>query len=84
MGDSPFPFYRSHKLVQAAKIVTVEEDESGAGRIFCEELGATPLSVSVEYMQKHKPQPGGYWVRYGDGYESWSPAEAFEGGYTKV
>ena len=29
-------------------------------------------------------EAGGYYVRYPDGYESWSPAEAFEEGYTLV
>ena len=33
-------------------------------------------------MAKH--EAGGYYVRYPDGYESWSPAEAFEEGYTLV
>lgn len=37
-----------------------------------------------EYMQKHQPRAGGYFVVYKDGYESWSPAEAFEEGYTRV
>lgn len=27
---------------------------------------------------------GGYFVRYEDGYESWSPAQAFEGGYKET
>ena len=29
-------------------------------------------------------QVGGYYVVYTGGYKSWSPAEAFEDGYTKV
>jgi hypothetical protein len=35
-------------------------------------------------MIKHAPQVGGYYVRYPDGYESWSPAKAFEEGYTEA
>lgn len=42
------------------------------------------LGVSKEYMDKHKPEAGGYYVVYEDGYTSFSPAEAFEGGYTLV
>lgn len=42
------------------------------------------IDVSDEYMEKHKPQPGGYYICYEDGYESWSPAKAFESGYTLV
>ena len=35
-------------------------------------------------MNKHAPQPGGYFVLYEGGYTSWSPADAFEAGYTPV
>lgn len=31
-----------------------------------------------------KGKVGGYYVVYEDGYESWSPAEAFEKGYTLI
>jgi hypothetical protein len=30
------------------------------------------------------PQPGGYFVVYKDGYKSFSPAKAFEEGYTRI
>lgn len=40
--------------------------------------------VSGEFMAKHKPVAGGYFVVYADGYESFSPAKAFEEGYTLV
>ena len=36
--------------------------------------------VSAAYVAKHDPQVGGYYVLYPDGYESWSPAEAFRAG----
>lgn len=48
------------------------------------ENGYAPFAVSPEYCRKHKPQVGGYYVRYKDGYESFSPAQAFEEGYTRV
>ena len=40
--------------------------------------------VEVGYCQQHKPKSGGYFVRYEDGYESFSPAAAFEGGHTPI
>jgi hypothetical protein len=40
--------------------------------------------VSGEFMSKHKPVAGGYFVVYEDGYESFSPAQAFEEGYTLI
>jgi hypothetical protein len=39
------------------------------------------IGVSPDYIRKHNPQPGGYFVVYDDGYQSFSPAEAFEEGY---
>jgi hypothetical protein len=33
---------------------------------------------------KHSPEAGGYYVQYKDGYTSFSPAEAFEEGYTRL
>jgi hypothetical protein len=54
------------------------------GLIVPEEGGFAPVEVSLEYMRKHKPFAGGYYVRYADGYESFSPPAAFETGYTRV
>lgn len=49
---------------------------------FSAAYGAIP--VTAEYIAKHKPVPGGYYVVYKDGYQSFSPAEAFEDGYSAV
>ena len=46
--------------------------------------GFAPFKVDREYMQKHNPQVGGYYVVYKDGYKSFSPDEAFEEGYTLI
>jgi hypothetical protein len=35
-------------------------------------------------MKKHRPQVGGYYVLYEDGYHSFSPAPAFESGYSLI
>lgn len=48
------------------------------------EAGFPPFQVSFEYVRKHGPKPGGYYVLYEDGYESYSPAKAFEEGYAKI
>ena len=40
--------------------------------------------VLQSYIEKHAPLVGGYFVRYEDGYESFSQAAAFEGGYTPI
>ncbi len=48
------------------------------------EEGYRPFFVSAEFLAKHKPEVGGYWVQYADGYQSFSPAAAFEEGYTRI
>ncbi len=84
------PRYRSHKIVWALKIKSVEPDASaprgaeGSCIITPEEPGYAPFRVSAEYAKKHNPQPGGYFVQYKDGYTSFSPAKAFEEGNTWI
>lgn len=79
------PRYKSHKIVHALKIHNIDVDlDSGAAVITPEDAGYGPFGVSAEYMGKHKPRIGGYYVVYDDGYQSWSPCDAFEKGYTKV
>lgn len=81
----PLPRYRSHKEVWALKIADVSsEDVNGQVKLAFEDERFSDHFVSAEYVRKHSPKPGGYWVKYADGYESWSPAEAFEAGYTLV
>ena len=40
--------------------------------------------VDGAFMEKHRPQIGGYLVIYADGYKSFSPEKAFEEGYTLI
>jgi hypothetical protein len=76
------PKYKSHKEVEAVKIKEIVSTTTGY-TIICEE-DETGIKVDNEYVQKHNPQAGGYYVRYADGYESYSPAGPFEEGYTKI
>jgi len=84
------PKYLSHKHVWALKIASIERDGSedkesdGSATITPVETGYAPIKVDHEYVHKHKPQVGGYYVVYADGYKSWSPAKAFEEGYTRI
>lgn len=82
---STLPAYRSHKTVRALKISQIER-HSGVGEatIHPVETDYAPFRVSAAYMERHKPEVGGYFVAYDDGYESWSPAQAFEEGYTRI
>lgn len=87
------PMYQCHKKVYALKIATIELDATVASREGREtdggaaltptEEGYAPFKVDRDYVWRHKPQVGGYYVVYmPDGYISWSPAKAFEDGYT--
>jgi hypothetical protein len=62
----------------------IESHASAHGLIFPEEPGIAPIEVSRDYIIKHNPMAGGYYVVYQDGYKSYSPAEAFESGYTRI
>lgn len=87
--SSPMPRYKCHKEVWALKIEDVidptrDGNESDGTRILVVESGYAPFRVPREYVRKHDPQAGGYYVVYEDGYKSFSPAEAFESGYTRM
>jgi hypothetical protein len=85
-ASAEMPRYRSHKTVHALRIREISEARSadGAAIITPDDPGYAPFEVSGEYMRKHEPKAGGYYVVYDDGYKSWSPAEAFQGGYTRL
>lgn len=87
------PRYKSHKIVEAAKIegVLVEpgqvvlaveirgpNGEFGTGRVV---VRPSWLEREMVTAVGQRNLVGGYYVRYEDGYESWSPASTFEDGY---
>ena len=78
------PKYRCHKEVHALKILSIDILDNGDAIIMPEEDGYASFQVPVEYVEKHKPEVGGYYVVYEGGYKSWSPAEPFESGYTRI
>jgi len=87
------PRYKCHKEVWALKIADIifdselarseNRETDGSAMITPVESGYAPFQVNREYVRKHNPQVGGYFVQYKDGYKSFSPSEAFESGYTK-
>lgn len=86
MNAIELPSYQSHKTVHALKIKALEPHPEHPGEYLLtpEDSTYAPFMVSREYVNKHNPSVGGYYVTYEDGYESWSPAEAFESGYTRI
>lgn len=75
------PRYVSHKTVWALKIAEFDVDTL---TITPADEGYAPFVVGREYVEKHRPQAGGYFVVYADGYQSFSPAKAFTEGYELV
>ena len=90
------PRYQCHKKVWALKIVSIvfdsdlaKEDgnrETDGSATIMPEMPEqyAPFKVDAAYVRKHNPATGGYYVVYEDGYKSFSPADAFEGGYTRI
>jgi hypothetical protein len=81
------PRYKCHKEVWALKIEGIlyhGHGTNGRATITPAEKGYAPFEVDAAYVQRHKPQIGGYYVVYDDGYKSFSPAKAFEEGYTRI
>ena len=88
------PRYQCHKKVWALKIKSISFDRDvakkegretdGSATITPADLGFAQFKVDFDFVVKHKPQAGGYYVVYEDGYKSFSPAEAFESGYTLI
>ena len=83
--------YKSHKIVEAARIVGLpgfgEGRQATASRtVWIEPVSGAKESIEVPAdwftAQGSRAQIGGYLVRYEDGYISYSPAKAFEEGYT--
>jgi len=79
------PKYRSHKEVWALKIGdSIAVNQHGDATLSIADGGFAPVEVKAEVVSRYFPSPGDYYVRYADGYESISPAKAFEEGYTRV
>lgn len=88
------PKYKSHKEVWALKIESVARDADkaaeegretdGSAVITPENTAYSPFKIDAEYLRKHDPQPGGYYVVYKDGYRSFSPGQEFEDGNTLI
>lgn len=68
--------YRCHKIVRAFMVGKVE-----GNRIYAADSLAYH-EAAPEFLFKHNLNQPGYLVFYEDGYVSFSPAKAFEAGYT--
>lgn len=82
--QAEMPRYKSHKEVHALKITGVGPTMGDDSAELFVENPFGPIMVGGPWVRKHQPVVGGYYVIYGDGYASFSPAKAFEEGYTRI
>ena len=73
------PRYQSHKVVHALEIKAVD-----GTTITPADDGYGPFVVEQSWIDRHKPDAGGFYVVYEDGYKSYSPRAAFLGGYARI
>lgn len=81
------PRYRSHKIIWALKIAQVNPtptDRAEPYVLIFEGNSYPDVEISYSWKDRFKPKEGGYYVVYQDGYTSFSPAAAFEEGYTRI
>lgn len=91
---SELPRWKCHKEVMGFKIALVEKvpdpEILGFKVYLTDQDRKYNVLVTGEYLKRHSRDRegatlvGGYYVRYEDGYESWSPAKAFEDGYSPM
>jgi hypothetical protein len=89
-ATTEMPRYRCHKDVWALKIRDISDptqpgnESDGSRLLWFVEQGYAARRVGAAYVRKHEPKAGGYFVVYKDGYESFSPADVFEEGYSRA
>jgi len=72
------PRYQCHKQVWALKIASID-----GCKITPADAGYASFEVDPKLYLRYTPVAGDFYVVYDDGYKSFSPAAAFEGGYRK-
>jgi hypothetical protein len=73
--------YLCHKKVRAGRIIKIDTSRP-VPRIYFE--NAQCVDVADTWVKEKRAEVGGYYVVYDDGYASFSPAAAFEDGYTLI
>ncbi|ASV45078.1 hypothetical protein SopranoGao_55 [Klebsiella phage SopranoGao] len=85
MNVNELPQYKCHKVVRAGKILATARNPN-EDAVFLDVDGVVNkwLFAPTGWLNKHNPDIGGYLVAYEDGYLSYSPAAAFEAGYSII
>ena len=81
--------YQCHKIVEAAKILAIERLVDNSVQLELDDHAI--IQKDGQWWPRLRAFVGrrmqgdcGYFVRYEDGYESWSPTTVFEDGYTLI
>lgn len=86
VASTDLPKWRSHKEVGADKIIDITRAPASAtdtGILWKLKCGRI-INPTRDLIARGEPVVGDYYVEYADGYQSWSPASAFEEGYTEI
>jgi hypothetical protein len=79
------PRYQSHKKVWALKILEIEVHQDKSASIFPEgPYGGIRTASGWAERFTGSDEDLGYYVVYEGGFASWSPSDAFEGGYSLI
>lgn len=70
--------YKCHEVVEAGKIHNLVSERSPNGKTTIVFEDMTTIEKPNCWFSRHPAEIGGYFVRYRDGYESFSPAKIFE------
>lgn len=79
---SNMPRYVSHKRVHALEIKEVRQHYHSSGEALVKFSDDSTRVLSPSLFTRYIPIPGDFYVVYEDGYESFSPRQAFLDGYT--
>ena len=82
VNEQGLALYACHKQVFAGRILFMARDDENKKLMLHVGAMSNILAVPLAFLERHQPEIGGYYVKYQDGYESYSPAQAFEAGYS--
>jgi hypothetical protein len=81
------PLFQCLKKVRGGKIMSITNTDKGLIKLDLfvgKDQPYVVQEVTPGYMAQHRPEVGGYFVKYSSGYESYSPGKEFEEGYIKL
>lgn len=79
------PKYTRPLEVWALKIAdVVPQSDLGPTMLVPEDPTQAPFPIGADFVQRCAPAPGGYFVTYQGGYQTFMPAAQFEAIHTKV